>query len=119
MSLKNEYNDLKNRLELANKDESELVGKKKVAEAEIAKLDTKIKLITKGKDPTVVMNGLEKEIETRLELIESKLSEYEKTLETFLVGDDSDVDTLAGYTLVGVSDDSEDIFKGGLDLDGL
>lgn len=85
MSYKEEYARSKREYDSAKRNIDELKAKQKVAKSELRKVEDKIKELTKGRDAEEVLSQLEKEIETRLEMVREKVREFES-----LVVDTSD-----------------------------
>lgn len=87
MSLKNEYEGLKKRYERVKKSVATLQGQKQMATKNLEKIDEKLSKLTKGRDAQEILDKLEKEIEARMEMLGSQVTEYENTLEDFMAND--------------------------------
>jgi len=81
MSYKADYNRAKQRYDTLTQNVADIKAKQKVARSELKKVVSKLRELTKAKDPQQVLEQLEKEIETRLEMVNDKVREFEEVLE--------------------------------------
>lgn len=81
MSLKAEYSRVKAQYDRLKQNIADVKAQQKVAKVELKGVVTEIKGIVKDKNPREVLDKLEKEIETRLEMVSDKVHEFESVLD--------------------------------------
>lgn len=101
MPLKNEYKRAKQEYEELKERMADFKAKQNVAKKELEKVAKAIQELTKGKDPQTVLDTLEKEIESRRNMVEDKVSEFQRLLN----GRFSDEPVSIDQTLDSSSDD--------------
>ena len=87
---KEEFDRLMERCSHLEKEAVRLEERKKQAQAELEKVDAEIVSLAKGNPVEPLLEKLEKELETRIEMLSEKVSEFERMLEDLKIKEDSD-----------------------------